>query len=515
IKYAHPDLQKDQEVLTKVLDSAPWERVKHLLPHEIITDKNLMLKALRCISPEIITDKKRILKALEVSWEAIKYAHPDLQKDQEILTKVLDSAPWEKVKHLLPHGIITDKECALKALNRSWEAVKYISTDVFCKDVEVLNKVLDEAPWEVIRDLLFSRVIPGGKNSALKALNRSWEAVKYIRNQVLLSNEEFALEAIKIHPLVLPYISKNLISDDRFLHSVVVQKPLAKTSSGEMAIASMINLNGLHLAPPLLSCPKDVQCNLRDFLTEFDKNIIDKSIYRDAGNLQQLYSQRDDLENLCNKVQNTSNDLLFIQLSLLLKNIIYQWKTGKGLEKKDQNLRALADAASKCTPTWLEVATRIYSELDGSGTPEAELLTLVQKYKEETILQFTQVNARHWHSLNYIRKRYGTDLGLNTTLARHDMYTDNFPSSLTKWQIKALWDACSLLESVHTALSTQEYSIPLYDFLKQITEKNHLAKDKDSIVGYVSDNFYNEDYTLNLHAVHVMLIDIGVLEKVV
>ncbi|KAF3362445.1 hypothetical protein PHSC3_001045 [Chlamydiales bacterium STE3] len=64
----------------------------------------------------------------------------------------------------------------------------------------------------------------------------------------------------------------------------------------------------------------------------------------------------------------------------------------------------MAEAFEVCHPTWLETATKIYSELEGRNIVKDNLLQFVQKYKEELTLTFCQNKlGRHWHRLNFVR----------------------------------------------------------------------------------------------------------------
>lgn len=278
-----------------------------------------------------------------------------------------------------------------------------------------------------------------------------------------------------------------------------------------------IDYEGLSKAPPPVELPQEL---------ESDSSIDIMSLSNRLNALKAPIAKQECLQRLCTwTIEENDNiypnepekrQLFCKQLSLYLKGIVKKLDSGEVSKDKEKDLLTeLADAATRCYPTWLEEAAKLYSEIHGqAGTAEVKLLKYVQEYKESVILQFVQKDANfQWHSLNYVRNILGKELGLNTTLNQLDPYVANdskFGKNLTKWLFLQKYENVNtLITSVQDNINKQNYDQSLYDLLIKACEQKGVENPQD----YVATNFYDEDYKIKAEGVNLMLRFIGVLRS--
>lgn len=287
---------------------------------------------------------------------------------------------------------------------------------------------------------------------------------------------------------------------------------------------TQLNHEGLFLAPPQIQVPKELESDQRIDISilsnKFNQlNFVDKRFSSQT-------SKQDSLRRLCDWIATENTNLyrddpakrkLFCkQLSIFLKGIIKKIESGEiSKDKEGDILMELAEASTRCYPTWLEVSAKLYAEVHGQAeTVEVKLLRFIQEYKESITLEFCQkeVDAQ-WHALNYVRNILGHELGLNTALNTHDPYAMQndpvFGKNLTKWLFLQRYENINrLISSIQTIINSQNYDVSYYDFLVNAVKQQKIKNVED----YVADHFYNENYKLNELGVNLMLRSIGIVK---
>ncbi|MBX9744512.1 MAG: DUF1548 domain-containing protein, partial [Chlamydiales bacterium] len=204
------------------------------------------------------------------------------------------------------------------------------------------------------------------------------------------------------------------------------------------------------------------------------------------------------------------------QLTIFLRGIIKKIESGDVSKDKERDiLMELAEASTRCYPTWLEVSAKLFAEVNGQvETVEVKLLRFIQEYKESIILEFCQkeVDAQ-WHALNYVRNILGDELGLNTTLNAHDPYAAHddaiFGKGLTKWLFLQRYENVNrLISSVQVMINSQNYDPSYHEFLLNTVRQQGIESPED----YVANHFYSEDYKLNEAGANLMLRSIGIVK---
>lgn len=287
---------------------------------------------------------------------------------------------------------------------------------------------------------------------------------------------------------------------------------------------TQIDYDSLYLAPTKIEIPAEDSANASIDILTLSSMFSDLEIPNDRGEAQS--SKQESLNRLCNYIiqenatiyeDNPQKRRLFCQqVSICLKGIIIKINSGKvSDDRKRVILLELAEASTRCFPTWLQVSQKFYDELYGkTQTVELKLLRLVQDYKELLILEFSQgeVGAQ-WHALSYIRKILGKDLGLNTDLGETDPYVQNqdpvFGKTLSKWMFLQMYENVNqLISAIQNIINSSEYDSAYYDFLVQTIRQRGVTNPED----YVVDHFFNDEYKINAKGVNLMLKCIGVLK---
>lgn len=344
----------------------------------------------------------------------------------------------------------------------------------------------------------------------------------------LISNTIISLDQLNSNRCLIWRISNVFI---RCLLLAIFIIPAALTSfAGKCLIRlgkTQINYRNLSLAPQEIQLPQ---------IEENDHSIDIKLLSTKFDNLSDLSSEEEkhkkgSLELLCNKISKNSKSIyphseekrtLFCkEVSIYLKGIIKKLNSGEISEEKERSiLLELAEASTRCYPTWLETAARLFGEVNGqSETVEIKLLRIVQEYKEAVILDFCQkeVDAQ-WHALNSARNIAGKELGLNTSLNQFDPYamqsSSLFGKSLVKWLFLQRYENVNrLISVVQMKINSQEYDSSYHTFLVEKV-RNLGIEDPEN---YVTENFYSEidcsnDYAINQIGVNFLLKSIGILK---
>lgn len=285
---------------------------------------------------------------------------------------------------------------------------------------------------------------------------------------------------------------------------------------------TQINLERLSLAPPELKVPQEIESdqaiNIMTLSEKYNQLNLSYKTPSDKNLKQQaLYQLCCETVNNINNTNQFRTDLLFYkQLSIYLKGIIKKIDSGKISDDKVKSiLMELAEASTRCRPTWLETSAKLFAEVnDEVETAEVKLLRFVQEYKETITLEYFQqeVNVQ-WHSLNYVRNILGKELGLNTTLNVLDPYASIgvtiFPEGLIKWLFLQRYENVNrLISSVQTMINKNKYDVSYYDFLLNAVKKKDIANP----VAYVEQHFYSEDFKLTEAGVNFMLKCIGIIK---
>lgn len=285
-----------------------------------------------------------------------------------------------------------------------------------------------------------------------------------------------------------------------------------------------IDAEGLSLAPPPIQVPQAVAgdnlINIQDISDKFSQ------LHPIGQKSPDQISKETSLRRLCDWTA-TQNDLIYPddvrkrqsfcnQLSILLKGIIKKLDSGEIDKNKEESiLKDLAEASGVCYPTWLEVATKLYGEVNGQvETVEVKLLRLIQEYKEAITLEFCQNEANaQWHALNYVRNILGTELGLNTMLNAYDPFAAQkdliFGKALTKWIFLQRYENVNrLISSIQGMINSKPYDASYHDFLVEIVTERGIANPID----YVAEHFYDENYKIKETGINLMLRSVGVLK---
>jgi hypothetical protein len=287
---------------------------------------------------------------------------------------------------------------------------------------------------------------------------------------------------------------------------------------------SHINYNNLHLAPPKIQVPEnlasDSTINLSILSKKYDALNIPETLLPDQISKKVL------LGRLCIWVAKEDRSIypddsairtrFCKETSTYLKGIIRKIQSGEISPDGERDiLLELAEASTRCYPTWLEVASKIYDEFnDQPETAEVKLLRLIQDYKESITLEFCQQEAgTQWHALNVVRNILGNELGFNTALNALDPYAVQdsvMGKSLVKWLFMQRYENVNrLVTSIQSNINMKPYDSSYYELLVSIL-KNQGVPDTDANT-YVQEHFYNEDDQLNRIGVNVMLKSMGIL----
>lgn len=287
---------------------------------------------------------------------------------------------------------------------------------------------------------------------------------------------------------------------------------------------TQIDHEGLYLAPPQIPIPQELESDqLIDIMVLSDK-FNQLNLPDDRSSSQT--SKQQCLHRLCEwtATKNVNlyfddagrRNLFYKELTIFLRGIIKKIESPEVTKDKEKEiLMELAEASTRCFPTWLEVSARLFAEVNGQAeTVEVKLLRFLQEYKEAVILEFCQKEGDYqWHALNYVRTILGLELGLNTTLNDHDPYAAQndatFGKGLTKWLFLQRYENVNrLISSVQIMINSQNYDRSYHDFLLLTVKQQGIQTPED----YVASHFYSEDYKLNEAGANLMLRSIGILK---
>lgn len=292
---------------------------------------------------------------------------------------------------------------------------------------------------------------------------------------------------------------------------------------------TQIDHEGLFLAPPPIQIPKapdqvvdipDQVVDIRILATKFDQlNLPDT---RSADQT----SKKDSLARLCEWTANKDErlypdeppkrELFYEQLSVFLIGIINKIESGQVSKDKEKDiLMELAEASTRCCPTWLEVSAKLFAEVnDQAETVQIKLMRLIQEHKESIILEFCQQEAdAQWHALNYVRNILGRELGLNTVLNTYDSHAAQndavFGKGLVKWLFLQRYENINrLISSIQIMINSQKYDDSYHEFLLNEVRQQGIEEPEN----HVTNHFYNENYQLNEAGVNFMLRCIGIVK---
>jgi gamma-glutamylcyclotransferase (GGCT)/AIG2-like uncharacterized protein YtfP len=289
--------------------------------------------------------------------------------------------------------------------------------------------------------------------------------------------------------------------------------------------ATVINHDGISLAPPPLEAAEvDGKSAFPD--TEirilYDRFVLLEIDSQEAQNGKTF--TRDCLDRLCQWVlqknsmifpeEPSKRDLFCAQMLRFLKGIVAKIQSGEISAGEERGLLTeLGKAAIQCYPTWLEGAGRIYGEVyNCSETVGVKLLRVIQQVKEAAILDFVQNETDlQWHTLSYVRKILGQELGLgNNTLDPYSAEDDPiFGKGITKWLFLEKYGSTNhLIQSVQTGIHLRKYDPCYHEFLVEIAKARKIPNPEE----FVANSFFEgDDYRINFEGVNLMLRAIGIL----
>ncbi len=115
------------------------------------------------------------------------------------------------------------------------------------------------------------------------------------------------------------------------------------------------------------------------------------------------------------------------EIDLFLKGIIFELRNpGIPIEKKREAIRSLFSASEECPPRKHSEALRVYRVLSNQiETLEEILKQYIQMTKEDLFLNYYSLSDQSAHTLNYIRREVGAQLGLDINpINLQDTYID-------------------------------------------------------------------------------------------
>lgn len=280
--------------------------------------------------------------------------------------------------------------------------------------------------------------------------------------------------------------------------------------------SSQVNHDRLSLAPPPIAIPQEGE----------NAHSINLNILSQKYN--KLFQNEDNnLAILCDWTTNEScsiyrdniakRELFCKELSMFLRHLIKKMESGQLAPDKEKTiLLELGKASTKCYPTWLEVAKKLFLEVNGQAeTAEIKILRLIQEYKEASTLEFCQSQVDvQWHALSYVRNLLGKELGLDTTSSKLDPHGEGksitFGKGLTKWIFLQKYEnANRLVSAVQNMINMREFDQAYHAFLVEKVKARGM--DHKSAATYVTENFF-DDIEINFRGVNFILKEIGILK---
>jgi hypothetical protein len=196
------------------------------------------------------------------------------------------------------------------------------------------------------------------------------------------------------------------------------------------------------------------------------------------------------------------------------------------LDTKKKILGELEKAAPYCPAKWLEVAARLYREVNTGvkETAQIKLLRLVQNYKEALFEHKFDREGKQWHALTEVRIHLGTTLGLNKDLSKFDLHVRNEISLYEMWQNKKYFldkytNVANLISAIQEAIyseNPEDYQVFLSEIVNEKLKKP--GEEEEDFTDFIIDNYYyEEDHPtkagqLNYFAIIHLLVAIGVLK---
>ncbi len=110
------------------------------------------------------------------------------------------------------------------------------------------------------------------------------------------------------------------------------------------------------------------------------------------------------------------------ELQYYLKLLIIELKAKNNQDITERVILELINASKKCSPTWLEVATREYRKLKSGNLVNQQILQYLREVKEDLIMEYANKNEQdsQWHVINYARWILGDEFGLDRSHLDYD-----------------------------------------------------------------------------------------------
>lgn len=158
-------------------------------------DKEIVLKAVKLwgnnleyAGSTLRGDKEVVLAAVKSYGKSLEYASDSLKSDKEVVLVAVKS--YGKALEFAGVSMKSDKEIVLAAVRSEGEALKY-ADDLLKSDREIILATLKSYGWKLENSNLF----------------------KYTTDESLLKDRDFILEAVKLNPHILKYVSEAFKSD--------------------------------------------------------------------------------------------------------------------------------------------------------------------------------------------------------------------------------------------------------------------------------------------------------------
>ncbi len=276
--------------------------------------------------------------------------------------------------------------------------------------------------------------------------------------------------------------------------------------SSHVSDTPRIDTSMLHVAPPSLEAPVK---NLGYDLATLQQWFVQEGLSQYQTEFNSMVTNIKERNQALIEAHKHLPPTFYDDMTLYLENIIDILQQHP--QRKKDVLKALAEAANACPPTWYEAAKKQLQLLVSPNVGEVQLLHWIQDMKEELILLFAQNTlGSEWHALNYVRHHVGVELGLSREGLNNDQYFQREEDSrFTKGFIINVFKANFHTDNLITVLQmkiNETYQVYFYDMLKDAIA----ARGVKDAASYVAENFYENDYvTMKRNGVIMLLKIIG------
>ncbi|MCH9613407.1 MAG: hypothetical protein SP1CHLAM54_04070 [Chlamydiia bacterium] len=290
---------------------------------------------------------------------------------------------------------------------------------------------------------------------------------------------------------------------------------------------SHISSSALGLKPDLIDLPTvEVarSVDFRELSNRFNERFPADDYAADCGALQHMCQDTYDWAQTdpeTPRFSDTARDQLFYaQLACELAGLEQKLLTGTLPEDKVRGLLLrLAQGAGRCRPTWVEETHKVFLAAHVGDAAVQNLLSYVQTYKEQILLQRIQItdDAHHWHRLNDIRlSPLGDELGLDTSTCHLDIHARELGSHevpRVRQQFMADYsNILRLLESIANSVNANAdpFDQNIHTFVSNAV-RNQGLHGEQSVEDFVADHCYDDEYQMTPQGAEIALVELGIL----